>query len=77
MVEGVSNSRCVVALTAGLLVGGPRLLPSQQIIFGYRAPPGRPIQERDHPPLVAQPRPEEGDLELHPLCVRNTVRVTQ
>ena len=55
-------------------MGGPRLLLSQQIVFGHRAPPGRQVQERDHSPLVAQLRPEEGDLELHPLCVRNTVR---
>ncbi len=54
-------------------MGGPRLLLSQQVVFGHRAPLGRPVQERDHPPLDAQPRPEEGDLELHPLCVRNTV----
>lgn len=59
--------------SAGLLMGGPRLLLSQQVVFGHRAPLGRQIQERDHPPLFAQPRPEEGDLELHPLCVRNTV----
>lgn len=60
-------------MCAGLFMGGPRLLLSQQVVFWHRAPLGRPIQERDHPPLVAQPWPEEGDLELHPLCFRNTV----
>lgn len=54
-------------------MGGPRLLLSQQVVFGHRAPLGRPVQERDHPPFVAQPGPEEGHLELHPLCFRNTV----
>uniref|UniRef100_A0A3P8SKT1 Uncharacterized protein n=1 Tax=Amphiprion percula TaxID=161767 RepID=A0A3P8SKT1_AMPPE len=54
-------------------MGRPRLLLSQQIVFGHRASLGQQIPKRDHPPLVAQPRPEEGDLELHPLCVRNTV----
>lgn len=54
-------------------MGGPRLLLNQQVIFRHWAPLRRPIQKRDHPPFIAQPRPEEGDLELHPMCVRNTV----
>lgn len=63
---------CCICST-GLFVGGPRLLLSQQVVFRHRAPLGRPVQERDHPPFVAQPGPEEGHLELHPLCFRNTV----
>lgn len=59
----------------GLFLGRSRLLLSQQIVFWHWAPPGWPVQERSHPLLIAQWRPEEGDLELHPLCVRNTVRL--
>lgn len=58
---------------AGLFVGGPRLLLSEQVVFGHRAPPGWPVQERDQPALPAQHRPEESHLELHPLRDRNTV----
>lgn len=57
----------------GLFVGGPRLLPGQQVVLGHRAPPGRPLQERDRPALPAQHRPEESHLELHPLRDRDTV----
>lgn len=58
---------------AGLFVGGPRLFLGQQVVFGHRAPPGWPVQERDQPALPAQHRPEESHLELHPLRDRNTV----
>lgn len=58
---------------AGLFVGGPRLLLGEQVVFGHRALPGRPVQERDQPALPAQPRPEESRLELHSVCDRNTV----
>lgn len=58
---------------AGLFMGGPWLLLSEQVVFRYRAPPGWPVQERDQPALPAQHRPEESHLELHPLRDRNTV----
>lgn len=54
-------------------MGGPRLLPGEQVVLGHRAPPGRPLQERDRPALPAQHRPEESHLELHPLRDRDTV----
>lgn len=54
-------------------MGGPRLLLGEQVVFGHRAPPGRPVQERDQPALPAQPRPEESHLELHSVRDRNKV----
>lgn len=56
-------------------MGRPRLLLSKPAVLGHRPPPGRQIQERGHPALHAQPRSEEGNLELHPLCVGNPVRL--
>lgn len=60
-------------VVAGLLLGGPRLLPGQQVVLGHRPPPGRALQGRGLAALAAQPRPEEVHLELHPLRVGNTV----
>lgn len=63
-------------VVAGLLLGGPRLLAGQQVVLGHRPPAGRSLQECGLAALAAQPRPEEGHMELHPLRVGNTVRNT-